>query len=231
MSENYYLKSLDEIASLPKGDRPTLLFHVCCGPCACFPLLFLAPHFDITIYYDNSNIYPESEFLRRREELRKLLAYYKRDYGFEIKLIMPPYDHDAYMKDLRPLAHEKEGGTRCRLCYKKRMEEAYDFAEAHGFDYFCTVMSISRQKDSLTMNEIGKELEKSHAHTKYFYSDFKKANGQLFGVKLRDHYRLYNQLYCGCEYSLLEGKERLAKEGKDPESILPNCQKSEAKKL
>lgn len=229
MSENYYLKSLQEIASLPKGSKPTFLFHVCCGPCACFPLLFLAPHFDITIYYDNSNIYPESEFYRRREELEKLLGFYKRDYGLEIKIIEPPYDHGSYMKELRPLAQEAEGGERCRLCYAKRMKEAYDYAEKERFDYFATVMSISRQKDSQVMNEIGKELEKTHPHTKYFYSDFKKANGQLFGVELRKHYGLYNQLYCGCEYSLAEGKQRLAKLGKDPESILPAYQKFETK--
>ena len=229
MSENYYLTSLQEIASLPKGKKPTFLFHVCCGPCACFPLLFLAPHFDITIYYDNSNIFPESEFLRRRAELEKLLAFYKRDYGYSIKLIEPPYDHEEYMKELRPRSREQEGGERCRICYKKRMEEAYDYAESHNFDYFATVMSISRQKDSDVMNQIGRELEKTHPHTKYFYSDFKKANGQLFGVKLRDHYGLYNQLYCGCEYSLAEGKARLAKVGKDPESILPDTQKSETK--
>ena len=229
MAENFYRKSLQEIASIPAGKKPTFLFHVCCGPCACFPLLFLAPHFDVTIYYDNSNIFPESEFARRRDELERLLALYKRDYGYDIKLIKPPYDHEAYMKDLRPLAQEKEGGRRCFLCYEKRMREAYDYAESHGFDYFATVMSISRQKDSSTMNQIGMELEKTHAHTKYFYSDFKKANGQLFGVKLRDHYGLYNQLYCGCEYSLQEGKKRLKSEGKDPDSILPQNQKIESK--
>ncbi len=223
--KDYYEESLREISALDPKKKPTFLLHVCCAPCACFPLLFLCPHFDLTLYYDNSNIYPESEFYRRRNELEKLLKLYKRDYGFDIKLIEPPYDHEAYMKDLRPHASDPEGGGRCHLCYRKRMEEAYDYAESHGFDYFATVMSISRQKSSATMNEIGSELEKSHPNTRYFHSDFKKANGQLYGRNLRIHYELYNQLYCGCEYSLEEGKKRLIREGKDPETILPKTQK------
>lgn len=222
---DYHAESLETIASLDKGKKPSFLLHACCGPCSCFPLLFLCPHFDVTIYYDNSNIYPESEFYRRRGELEKLLSLYKRDYGFDVKLIEPPYDHESYMKDLRPHASDPEGRERCLLCYSKRMEEAYDYAEEHGFDYFATVMSISRQKSSAAMNEIGQELEAKHPKTRYFYSDFKKANGQLFARNLRIHYGLYNQLYCGCEYSLADGKKRLAREGNDPESILPKTQK------
>ncbi len=218
---DYYSLSLREIACLPQDKKPTFLLHVCCGPCASFPLLFLCPHFDLTLYYDNSNIYPQEEFYRRRGELEKLLAYYKSDYGFDIKLIEPEYDHEAFMKDLRVYAREKEGGLRCQLCYTKRMAEAYDYAEEHGFDYFATVMSISRQKNSATLNEIGRKLEASHPRTKYFYSDFKKANGQLYSQSLRKHYALYNQLYCGCEYSFAEGKRRLLEKGMDPSLILP----------
>lgn len=219
--EDYYKLSLKETASLPSGRKPTFLLHVCCGPCASFPLLFLCPHFDLTLYYDNSNIYPEEEFYRRRGELEKLLGYYKRDYGFDIRLIKPNYDHEGFMKDLRVYACAKEGGERCLLCYKKRMSEAYDYAESHGFDYFATVMSISRQKNSAVLNEIGKDLEQYHPTTKYFYNDFKKANGQLYSQSLRKHYALYNQLYCGCEYSFVEGKQRLVDKGMDPSLILP----------
>lgn len=218
---DYYSLSLEEISSLHKKKKPTFLLHVCCGPCASFPLLFLCPHFDLTLYYDNSNIYPEEEFYRRRAELEKLLSFYKRDYGFDIKLIEPPYDHESFMKDLRAYAQEKEGGIRCHLCYTKRMTEAYDYAERNGFDYFATVMSISRQKSSAVLNEIGRKLEAEHSKTKYFYSDFKKANGQLYSQSLRKHYALYNQLYCGCEYSFVEGQKRLLDKGLDPSLILP----------
>jgi len=39
---NYYKESLKELEVIKAtGKRPTLLFHVCCGPCSCFPLTFL----------------------------------------------------------------------------------------------------------------------------------------------------------------------------------------------
>lgn len=200
---NYYKVSLEEIKKLDLSHgKPKLLLHACCGPCSCFPLTFLCPYFDVTIYYGNSNIYPAEEFYRRRGELEALLGYVKRDYGFDVKLIMPEYDHEKYMEDLRPYANEPERGKRCLLCYEKRMEEAYQYAEAHGFDYFTTVMTISRQKDSLVLNRIGEKLGKKHPTVPYFHSDFKKNNGILKGAEIRKHYGLYNQTYCGCEYSL-----------------------------
>ena len=206
---NYYDVSLQELERI--GDRkPRLLMHACCGPCSCFPLTFLCPHFDVTIYYANSNIYPAEEFFRRREELRRLLFDLKRDYGYEVDLIEPPYDHEAFMEPLRPFASCKEGGERCFRCYEARMKEAYDFAETQGFDYFCTVMTISRQKDSQILNAIGKKLEASHPHCRYFYSDCKKKSGIELGKAMRVAYGLYNQDYCGCDYSLGVRNARIA---------------------
>jgi len=198
---NYYLMSLKELEALPKDPKPRLLLHACCGPCSTFPLTFLCPHFDVTIYYNNSNIYPEAEYLRRLEELKKFLGYFERDYGFSVKLIVPPYDNAKYNETLAPYALCKEGGERCIICYTKRMGEAYDYAESNGYDYFTTVMTISRQKNSEILNGIGKQLSASHTKTKYFYSDFKKAKGIDQAREMRIRYGLYNQLYCGCKYS------------------------------
>lgn len=202
MYTNYYEKGEEIIANLPKGKKPTLLMHVCCGPCACFPFTYLCPHFDLTIMYNNSNIYPEAEYQKRLGEVKKLIAYMKRDYGFDIKLIETEYDNESYMNDLERFGEIPEGGERCWVCYHKRMQEAYDYAEEHGFDYFCTVMSISREKNSQILNAIGESLEKEHQHTKYFFSDFKKKDGALKGMQIRKGYDLYYQNYCGCIYSL-----------------------------
>ena len=88
------------------------------------------------------------------------------------------------------------------------MEEAYDYAESHGFDYFTTVMTISRQKSSPVLNAIGLGLEKQNKHCRYFISDFKKNGGIEKGRQIRLKYGLYNQLYCGCEYSFQAMKKR-----------------------
>ena len=74
---DYYQLSrqiINEVDSLK--EKPRLLLHACCCPCSTFPLVDLCPHFNVTIYYNNSNIYPESEYYRRLEELKKFLEYF-----------------------------------------------------------------------------------------------------------------------------------------------------------
>jgi len=109
---------------------------------------------------------------------------------------------------MAPYAGSPEGGERCFACYRLRMEESYAYAEAHGFDYFTTVMTVSRQKNSKKLNEIGAELALKYPKTKYFHSDFKKNHGLEIGTEIRKKYELYNQNYCGCKASFEEMKER-----------------------
>ena len=151
--------------------------------------------------YNNSNIYPEEEYEHRLGELKKLLKFYKRDHDFDIKLIEVNYDNKAYMKDLEPYKDLPEGQERCFLCYEKRMDEAFKYADENGFDYFTTVMSISRYKNAVKINEIGEKLQAKYKNTKYFYADFKKKNGEVLGKQIRAKYDLYDQQYCGCQYS------------------------------
>lgn len=210
---NYYNKSLEiikNIGDLPQ--KPKLLLHACCGPCSCFPLTFLCPIFDVTIYFNNSNIYPESEYNRRLEELKKLLEYYKRDYGFDVKIIETKYDNDSFNVDLEPHKDLPEGQERCFICFEKRMDDAFKYADEHGFDYFTTVMTISRQKNSQKLNEIGEKLSSKYKNTKYFYSDFKKKDGALLGIQLKNKYDLYQQLYCGCKYTYEKMQRKLENE-------------------
>ena len=199
---NYFKKSLEEIKTLNKEQKPSLLLHACCGPCSCYPLIFLCEYFDVTILYNNSNIYPYTEYDRRLNELKVVLSKLKNDYNLDVKLIIKDYNHELYIEDLLPYKDLKEGGSRCVLCYTKRMKEAYDFAEENNFDYFTTVMTISRQKNSQILNNIGKSLELNHSKTRYFYSDFKKNKGIDIGQDMAKKYNLYRQEYCGCEFSM-----------------------------
>ena len=199
---NYYLVSQNELKRIQKqreetGRKPRLLLHVCCAVCACAPLEWLSEAFDLTLFFNNSNIAPKAEYDRRLEELKRYLA----ESGILAELIVLPYDHEEYMKPLRPMASDPEGFGRCFFCYAVRMREAYAYAAAHGFDYFTTIMSVSRQKDSQKMNQIGRSLSRLFPKTAYFYSDFKKGGGQIRQKELTEQYGLYRQDYCGCEYS------------------------------
>ena len=207
---NYYQKSLqilDEIKDLPH--KPRLLLHACCGPCSTFPLTFLCEHFDVTILFNNSNIYPSDEYYRRLDELKKFLGYFKKDYGYEVKLVERKYDNDTYNLDLEPYKDQPEGLTRCFICYEKRMSDAYQYAEDNKFDFFTTVMTISRQKNSQKLNEIGEKLSNEHPSVRYFFSDFKKNRGIDIAREMRIHYGLYQQLYCGCKYTYEKGLRKM----------------------
>ena len=142
------------------------------------------------------------------EEQKKIIAYYKKDFGYDIKLIEPPYDNDSFNEFLKPFSHLGEGTERCFNCYEKRMNEAFKFANDNGYDYFVSIMSISRFKNAQKMNEIGEKLSKIYPNTKYFFSDFKKKGGEQQRGILTRKYGLYDQNYCGCIFSLNEMKER-----------------------
>ena len=197
----YYDMSISEIDNIKKeGTRPTLGIHVCCGVCASFPLEFLSPHFKVIILYCNSNIYPKEEYDRRLNELIRYVEYFNNEFNQDVEIVLFPYDNVSYNNYLSPYKDEPEGKTRCKLCYEKRMEETYKYADEEGFDYFTTVMTISRQKNSKILNEIGEKLSKKYK-PKYFYSDFKKKQGIDRSRELRIKHDMYNQEYCGCIYS------------------------------
>lgn len=197
---NYYQKCIDEMEGFE--GKKNLLLHACCAPCISFPLEFLIKKFNITIYYNNSNIYPENEYIKRLEELRYYVDEFNKQYQCDIPILAPDYDNVAYTKKLEPLKDEKEGGKRCFHCYAMRMDEAYNYATKHNFDYFTTVMTISRQKDSQKLNQIGANLEKKYSKVKYLYSDFKKNKGIDRRNELVKEKNLYAQHYCGCIYSM-----------------------------
>ena len=93
---NYYLIGEKIIAGLQKNDRkPRLLLHACCAPCSSYPLTYLCPYFDVTIYYANSNIYPQEEYLKRLNELKRFLKEFEKKEGFHIDLVIPPYNLDV----------------------------------------------------------------------------------------------------------------------------------------
>ena len=199
-----YQKQLDSVLQSISADggRPTLLLHACCGPCSSYVLEYLCEHFEITVLFYNPNIYPQEEYERR---LQELLNFYKRFVPAEnVRVIQAPYDPEDFYKatgarENPELAKEPERGERCRRCYELRLRYTYDYACAHGFDYFCTTLSISPFKDADMINEIGRGLDEG---PHWLPSDFKKNNGFKRSLELSEEYDLYRQAYCGCVYSI-----------------------------
>ena len=203
---NYQKEQEKILQKLDKNsEKPTLLLHVCCGPCFTYPYEIIKNYFDITIIYNNSNIYPEEEYNRRLNELKKYLS----DIGANnIKVIEFTYDNATYNIDLEPYADQREGMDRCRICFRKRLGQAIDYAEEHNFDYVGTVMSISRFKNSQDLNKIGLELSEGK-NVKWLPADFKKNGGYEKSLDIVRAYKMYFQHYCGCKYSIRAKKEEL----------------------
>ena len=205
--ENYYIEFLKEYHEIKKEYKeviPKLLLHVCCGACSCYPLVFLSGLFDITIFYSNSNIYPEEEFDKRYAALSKYVDYINKKLKSNIKLVLDPYNHEEYLPILSPYKDMKEGGTRCELCIKKRMKRVFEYAKENDFKFVTTVMTVSRNKNVNYINKLGKELENEFSELTHIFGDFKKNNGQDIGVMISKECDVYRQNYCGCEFSIHE---------------------------
>lgn len=206
MVKENFQKELDIL--LAKLDcRPKLLLHVCCGPCSSYVMEYLSKFFDITLYYYNPNIYPETEYVRRKDELLRLIKQFPPAIENNIKCIETTYDAEDFFTAINvredpAIADEPEKGERCRRCYQFRMQKAYSYAAANGYDYFCTSLSISPFKDAEKINKIGNEITaKNPEGPKWLVSDFKKKSGFLRSLELSKEYHMYRQQYCGCVYS------------------------------
>lgn len=195
---NYQKKFEIEVENIKNSNKKaSLLLHACCGPCFTIPYELLKDYFDITILYNNSNIYPKKEHDRRLNELK----IYLKEIGSNIQIIETNYDNEIYNLDLEPRKDDKEGHERCRICFKKRLKEGFEYASKHHFDYFGTVMTISRYKNAQDINKIGGKLQEEYPTVKWLYADFKKNDGYEKSLIIIKNHEMYFQEYCGCKYS------------------------------
>lgn len=181
--------------------KPRLLLHACCAPCSSHTLLLLKDYFDISIYFTNDNIYPETEYFKRLEELHRFI----NDLKLDINILEEGYNPSDFYSCVKGLENLKEKSERCYNCYKLRLEKTCIAAKKHGFEFFTTTLSISPYKVEAWINEIGYQLEAEY-NVKYLYSNFKKENGYLNSIQLSSDYNLYRQDYCGCVFSFNERK-------------------------
>ncbi len=199
MNKVNYGRMLDEkMAELEKsGEKPSLLLHACCAPCSSHTLLFLHEHFDITLYFCNPNISPESEFDFRLDELKRLV----KELGLDINIIEEPYDSAPFFALAKGLEDLPERGERCQKCIEFRLRMAAAKAKELGSDYFTTTLTISPHKDCTFINECGGRISEETG-VPYLYSDFKKYDGYKHSIQLSKEYNLYRQNYCGCVFSM-----------------------------
>lgn len=211
MKVNYQIEMERELARIEaSGRRPRLLLHACCAPCGSYVLEALNRFFDIDIYYYNPNIAPREEFDRRAAEIERLAS--QLPHANDLRVIVGEYDNEAFMALCRGHEDDPEGGARCALCFRMRLEAAAKLAARLGDDYFTTSLTISPLKDARRLNAIGVEMGRG-AGVQWLFSDFKKKNGYKRSCELSREYGLYRQDYCGCVFSKRERDLRIARSG------------------
>jgi len=203
---NLQIQTIESIKAT--GRKPSLLLHSCCGPCNTYPMEYLSQYFQLTLFFNNHNIYPYEEYKRRFDELLDYVKFFEKQEDVKIDVILPPdYLNASFSEKLKPFANEKEGGTRCNMCFALRMFEAMRYAAKHDFEYIATVMSVSRHKNALAIHDIATKQIQRYPNLKYLPSNFKKGNGYNRGIELSKEHNMYRQSYCGCQFSQSCGKE------------------------
>ena len=180
--------------------RPKLLIHSCCAPCSTYVLEYLAQYADITIYFANSNIHPRIEYEYRSVVQQKFIADFNEKTGNNVKFLEAPYQPAEFIKQVEHLRDAPEGGERCHLCYKMRLDLAAIKAQELGFDYFASALTLSPKKNSQKINQLGFEIQEIFS-VNYLPSDFKKNNGYKRSIELCKEYDVYRQCYCGCIFA------------------------------
>lgn len=195
------------------GKKPALLLHSCCGPCSTAVIERLVGEFAVTVFFYNPCITDEAEYRMRRQAQIDFIERFneERMHGLaddrlgtldadEVKFVEGPYCPGAFFEACKGHEKDPEGGDRCSLCFRQRLEKTAETAGMAGYDCFATTLTVSPHKSYKTISEIGKKIAMKYAMT-FVDRDFKKRDGFKRSIELSKKYGLYRQNYCGCEFS------------------------------
>lgn len=179
--------------------KPKLIIHTCCAVCMCYPKTMLENEdYETIFYFYNPNIYPLKEYKRRRDEFI--------DYAKSLNIKTHIEENEKYIEewnnDIKGFENEPERGERCNLCFKHRINKAFEYAKNVNAKYVTTVMTISPHKDSKVIETIGNSLALKYFPIEYLHIDFKKKDGFKKTNIIANEFGLYRQNYCGCKFSM-----------------------------
>lgn len=194
------------IIQAPMGET-TVLLHTCCAPCSSAIIEAMMQNgIRPVIYYCNPNIYPEEEYRIRKEECTR----YAQALGLEI--VDDDYDHENWLKAMKGLEDEPERGGRCLMCFKMRLLRTAQYARQRGIKVITTTLASSRWKSLDQINEAGRwavgnsrpegDTVQPDADVIWWDQNWRKGGLQERRLQIIKEYDFYNQLYCGCEFSM-----------------------------
>lgn len=191
------------------GGAGKVLLHACCAPCSSAILECMLQH-GITpvIFYSNSNIYPYEEYDHRRTECVR----YAEKLGVE--MVEDEYDHDAWLQAVKGLEGEPERGGRCLQCFRFRLGRAAEYARTHGYTVLTTTLASSRWKNLAQIDCAGAEVcdsvspgdrcipAQQGVPVTWWQQNWRKGGLQERRGEIIREMNFYNQLWCGCEFSI-----------------------------
>lgn len=179
-----------------------LLLHCCCAPCALPLIEYLQKNtsYEIILFYSNSNIFPKTEYKKRKTALKKIAQQY------QLYLIEDRYNHYAWLKELQkhldlPLNNYQENSERCLKCFEFRIYRAINQCVKMNITTFATTLSVNRFKNTRYINEFS-QIQAQKYHLKYYQFNLDPYESHNLSRELVKKYNIYSQKYCGCEFSL-----------------------------
>lgn len=171
---------------------PRVLLHICCGPCASYPVPELIQEgFELAGYFYNPNIHPYKEWLLRKSALEE----YSSSMGLKV-IYDSSYDPIKYFQSIA-----FRESQRCTICYTLRLEQAAHVAKRGRFDCFSTTLLVSPYQKHDRIHELGEAIGAKYG-VPFLYRDFRSGFKQT--GEISRSMGLYRQQYCGCLYSEIE---------------------------
>lgn len=182
--------------------RKPILVHSCCGPCSTAVVEKLVPEYEVSLFFYNPNITDADEYGLRLAAQHSFVEQYNmlHEGDGRIDLVEGPWEPELFLKRVKGLEGEPEGGVRCKACFALRLEKTAEFAVANGFGHFGTTLSVSPHKDYSAIYETGMRIAGEYGLV-WLGDDFKKGDGFQRSVVLAKQYGLYRQAWCGCPFS------------------------------
>jgi predicted adenine nucleotide alpha hydrolase (AANH) superfamily ATPase len=197
--ETTRLRSILNRGYIQKVEDLKVALHICCAVCAAGAAERLLKECHVVLgYFYNPNLYPKEEYLLRLENAQ-IVA---RQLGFSI--IEGPSNFSDWVKAMVGLENEPEGGGRCPVCIKFRLERTYRFMQESGCEAFTTTLTMGSSKPDILISRLGHEA----GGGAFLERDFKKKAGIERTAELAEKWGLYRQHYCGCQYSLKDMETR-----------------------
>ena len=132
--------------------KKKILVHLCCAICGVALIEKLKENFEPVIFFYNPNIYPKTEYKKRKDSVLKLAEIYN------IKFFEDVYDTKNWKDKIKGKELEPEKGARCCDCFEIRLKKTAEFAKQNGFEIFTTSLFVSPFKDENQVNLAGKNI-------------------------------------------------------------------------